>query len=89
MTAHRADRRDLILESVEDFILEYGHPPSVRDLLPMVSLASTGALSYHLRILERQGALRRCGCGCDRFWPSTARLRDIVSRIDTIAGEAA
>ena len=67
MTAHDARRRDLILETIEDFQLEYGHPPSVRDLVPRVGLASTSAVHYHLRHLLREARVRQCSCGCGRW----------------------
>ena len=68
MTKHRADRADLIVRTISDFEAEYGHPPSVRDIVARVDLASTSAAHYHLTRLAKAGRLARCGCGCGRFW---------------------
>lgn len=66
MTAHDAMRRDRILDAIEFWQMEYGHSHSVRNIMERVELASTAAVHYHLSRLERQGLIRRCGCGCQR-----------------------
>jgi SOS-response transcriptional repressor LexA len=67
VTAHDARRADAILETIQDFTTEYGHPPSLRDLVPRVGLASTSAVHYHLRRLLAGGFVRQCSCGCGRW----------------------
>jgi len=67
MTAKRADRADRILDVYADFARDYGHSPSVRDILDRVGLASTSAVHYHLKRLVRDGSLRYCPCECGRL----------------------
>jgi SOS-response transcriptional repressor LexA len=66
MTKHDRFRRDHILDVIEDFQVTYGHPPSVRDIMRRVGLASPAAVDYHLGQLERDGLIVKCQCGCSR-----------------------
>ena len=70
-----AGRRDHILEAIEDVSREYGHSPSVRALMGRVGLASTSAVHHHLAVLERDGLIYRCGCGCGK--PMLAEVIDL------------
>lgn len=66
MTAHDRHRADRILGVIETFQREYGHSPSVRDIMERVGLHSTSAVHHHLMVMERDGLITRCGCGCQR-----------------------
>lgn len=72
MTKHDAYRADDILAVIEEFIAEFGHPPSIRDIIPRVGLASTSSVYYHLKRLEKDQRIVRCGCGCQRPMPVAA-----------------
>lgn len=52
-------KRRLILNFIRDFLDEHGYPPSVRDILSGCQISSTSVVDHHLRVLEREGHLRR------------------------------
>jgi SOS-response transcriptional repressor LexA len=57
-----------VLETIDAFEREYGHPPSIRDLIPRVGLASTSSIHHHVTALVKAGELRYCDCGCRRLF---------------------
>jgi SOS-response transcriptional repressor LexA len=66
MNSHDPRRRDLIYDVIERWQQEYGHSPSVRDIMERVGLTSTSAVHHQLVLMERDGVITRCGCGCQR-----------------------
>lgn len=52
-------RQQHILECIRKHIQEYGYPPSVREIGKEVGISSTSVVDYNLRILEREGYIRR------------------------------
>jgi len=48
-----------ILDFMYRFVDEKGYPPSIRDIEEGVGISSTSVVHYNLKILERQGYLRR------------------------------
>ena len=54
----RTDKAQLILEFVNQFVLENGYAPSVREIGQAVGLRSTASVSYHLQQLQAKGALQ-------------------------------
>lgn len=52
-------RQRRILEFIDDFAQEKGYAPSIRDIVKGCQVSSTSVVDYNLRILERQGHLRR------------------------------
>ncbi len=52
-------RQHRILEFIDQFIEEKGYSPSIRDIVKGCDISSTSVVDYNLRILERQGQLRR------------------------------
>ncbi len=52
-------RQRRILEFIDEFALEKGYAPSIRDIVKGCEISSTSVVDYNLRILERQGHLRR------------------------------
>jgi repressor LexA len=52
-------RQRKILRAIRESVQERGYPPSMREIGEAVGLASTGSISYQLRILQRKGYLHR------------------------------
>ena len=59
VTRHDAERRQKILDYIAAMIRATGVPPSVREIMRAVGLASTSAVHHHLRGLEEDGFLDR------------------------------
>jgi repressor LexA len=52
-------RQRKVLHVIRESVQRRGYPPSMREIGDAVGLASTGAVSYQLRTLQRKGYLRR------------------------------
>ena len=52
-------RQQKMLEFIRDFYQENGFPPTVRDIQKGCGISSTSVVEYNLRILEREGYIRR------------------------------
>ena len=52
-------RQKRIMEFIKDFLWENGLPPTVRDIQKACGISSTSVVDYNLRILQREGHLRR------------------------------
>src|SRR4030042_2811786 len=48
-----------ILEFIGEFIDEHDYPPSIRQIQEACDISSTSVVDYNLRILERNGYMRR------------------------------
>ncbi len=48
-----------ILDYIREFIEEHDYPPSIRQIQQACEISSTSVVDYNLRILERQGHIRR------------------------------
>ena len=48
-----------ILEFIGEFINEHDYPPSIRQIQEACDISSTSVVDYNLRILERNGYMRR------------------------------
>ena len=59
MTKHDADRKVRILDFIAATLRARGYPPSVREIMQAVGLASTSAVHHHLQMLVREGYLER------------------------------
>ena len=68
-----SDKAQLILAYVNQFILENGYAPSVREIGAAVGLRSTASVSYHLHALQNKGLLQSPG--------AKGRKRAIVTSI--------
>ena len=53
-----SNKSQLIVEFVNQFTLENGYAPSIREIGAAVGLSSTASVSYHLQQLQAQGLLR-------------------------------
>ena len=52
-------RQQQILDFIEQFLDENGIPPTVRDIQRGCSISSTSVVDYNLRLMERDGYLKR------------------------------
>ena len=59
MARKLSERQQKILKYIESSVEERGYPPSIREIGTRVGISSTSVVDYNLRILERQGHLRR------------------------------
>ena len=53
VTKHDAERKVRILDFIAATLRARGYPPSVREIMQAVGLASTSAVHHHLQMLER------------------------------------
>lgn len=54
-----SDRQRRILDFIQSYDDEHGYPPSIRDIGQAVGISSTSVVDYNLRLLEREGYIRR------------------------------
>jgi repressor LexA len=54
-------RQRKALKAIEDFVLERGFPPTIRELGRLLGIANPSAVFKHILSLERKGYLRREG----------------------------
>ena len=54
-----SDKQKRILAEIRDFIDEHQFPPTVRDIQSACKISSTSVVDYNLRILQREGFIRR------------------------------
>jgi len=52
-------KQQRILDFISEFIEEHDYPPSIRQIQQACDISSTSVVDYNLRILERQGHIRR------------------------------
>lgn len=52
-------RQRQILQFIGEFLDEHGYPPTVRDIGRAVGITSTSVVDYNLKVLEREGFLKR------------------------------
>jgi len=56
-----SDKAEQILDYVNQFVMQNGYAPSVREIGAAVGLRSTASVSYHLRQLQEKGLLQEPG----------------------------
>jgi len=54
-----SDRQQRMLSFIRQYMGEHGRPPTVREIGIAVGISSTSVVDYNLRVLERDGHLRR------------------------------
>lgn len=54
-----SDRQRKVLAMIQDFVLEYGYPPTIRQIGQAASISSTSVVTYNLNVLQRKGYLTR------------------------------
>jgi repressor LexA len=52
-------RQQQMVQFIREFVHRHGYPPSIRDIATAVGISSTSVVDYNLRVLEREGYLRR------------------------------
>ena len=52
-------KQERMLEFIREFIADNGLPPTVRDIQKACDISSTSVVDYNLRLLQREGLLRR------------------------------
>ncbi|MBI4337805.1 MAG: transcriptional repressor LexA [Chloroflexi bacterium] len=59
--AHKrlSEKQERILRFLHQFLEEHSYPPSIRDIQQGCDVSSTSVVDYNLRILEREGHIRR------------------------------
>jgi repressor LexA len=55
------DRARQILGYIQEFSRDHGFPPTIREIGTAFSISSTNGVRYYLRILEKEGRLKRSG----------------------------
>jgi repressor LexA len=53
------ERQRKVLEAIEDFILEHGYAPTIRQLGKLLRMANPSAVFKHILSLEKKGYVRR------------------------------
>ena len=59
MKRQLSNKQDCILKFIRDFLDDHRFPPTIRDIQAGCSISSTSVVDYNLRILQRDGYLRR------------------------------
>ena len=54
-----SDRQEHMLQFIREFMQDNGLPPTVRDIQGACDISSTSVVDYNLRLLQRDGYLRR------------------------------
>ena len=54
-----SERQQGMLRFIRTYLDEHGRPPTVREIGMAVGISSTSVVDYNLRVLERDGLLRR------------------------------
>jgi len=54
-----SSKQQRILDFLKAFIDRHGYPPSVRDIAHSLGISSTSVVDYNLKVLEKQGCIRR------------------------------
>jgi len=54
-----SERQQSMLRFIRDYIGEHARPPTVREIGLAVGISSTSVVDYNLRVLERDGHLKR------------------------------
>jgi repressor LexA len=54
-----SERQRAILKFIREFVERKSYPPSVRDIQEACGISSTSVVDYNLRLLEREGHIRR------------------------------
>ncbi len=50
-------RKEQILKAIQDFVRDYGYPPTIREIAGIVGLRSTKAVKVHIDNLAREGLI--------------------------------
>ena len=59
VTRKLSERQKNILKYIQSYVDERGYPPSIREIGDRVGISSTSVVDYNLKVLERDGYIRR------------------------------
>src|SRR5512146_2619902 len=54
-----SERQRRILDFIGRFQQQHGYPPTIREIGQAAGISSTSVVDYNLKVLEREGLLRR------------------------------
>lgn len=54
-----SERQERMLHFIGDYVEDHGRPPTVREIGFAAGISSTSVVDYNLRVLEREGYLKR------------------------------
>jgi repressor LexA len=54
-----SERQERMLQFISEYMDDHGRPPTVREIGEAVGISSTSVVDYNLKILEREGHLKR------------------------------
>ncbi len=82
-------KQQQIIDFIHTFLVDRGYPPTIRDIVDGCRISSTSVVDYNLKILEKEGYIRRHGevsRGIELLaWSPTLRYRVQVPIIGQIA----
>jgi len=71
-----SSKQEHIINFIHHFLADRGYPPSIRDIVSGCGISSTSVADYNLKILEREGYIRR--------HPEVSRGIELVARSPTL-----
>lgn len=80
-----SDRQQRMLRFIADYVDEHGRPPTVREIGQAADISSTSVVDYNLRVLEREGHLRRDRELSRGIELSTRRASPVIRLVGAIA----
>ena len=92
MKTKLSKKQECVLEFIETFLDEHQFPPTVRDIQAGCGISSTSVVDYNLRILQRDGYLRRSAevsRGIELLTSATGSARGDVVRVPVFGSIAA
>ena len=54
-----SERQQCVMDFIRSYLREHGYPPAIREIQQACNISSTSVVDYNLRILQREGFLRR------------------------------
>ena len=82
MVKKLSERQENILTFIKNFLDEHSYPPTVRDIQTGCNVSSTSVVDYNLRILQRDGYLKReteVSRGIELLGSNKPKIQDFVS----------
>lgn len=82
MVKKLSERQESILVFIREFLDEHSYPPTVRDIQTGCKVSSTSVVDYNLRILQRDGYLKReteVSRGIELLGPNKPATQDFVT----------
>lgn len=79
MNKKLSEKQQNILDFISEFLDEHQFPPTVRDIQSGCNISSTSVVDYNLRILQREGYLRRES--------EVSRGIELLNRLSTVRPE--